>query len=143
MAIFRNFHHKYLTKIIVIDSFWLLFHIKLTSAAKQIPGLVYDNYFLGLKTNLLWHIQVPQYEWPIQQTDKEAGRSSQGVCPILNKKICILPDGQLWEWLTGGVALPQPKCNWSVGFAIARWPVGKASDNARIMLSSLFRFSLV
>ena len=64
-------------------------------------------------------------------------------CPILNKKFCILPDGQLWEWLTGGVALPQPKCNWSVGFAIARWPVGKASDNARIMLSSLFRYSLV
>ena len=32
-------------------------------------------------------------------------------CPILNKKSCILPDGQLWEWLTGGVALPQPKCN--------------------------------
>ena len=31
-------------------------------------------------------------------------------CPILNKKFCILPDGQLWEWLTGGVALPQPKC---------------------------------
>ena len=59
------------------------------------------------------------------------------------KKNCILPDGQLWEWLTGGVALPQPKCNWSVGFAIARWPVGKASDNARIMLSSLFRYSLV
>ena len=27
------------------------------------------------------------------------------------QKICILPDGQLWEWLTGGVALPQPKCN--------------------------------
>ena len=64
-------------------------------------------------------------------------------CPILNKKFCILPDGQLWEWLTGGVALPQPKCNWSVGFAIARWPVGKASDNARIMLSSLFRYSPV
>ena len=36
-------------------------------------------------------------------------------CPILNKKFCILPGGQLWEWLTGGVALPQPKCNWSVG----------------------------
>ena len=64
-------------------------------------------------------------------------------CPILNKKFCILPDGQLWEWLTGGVALPQSKCNWSVGFAIARWPVGKASDNARIMLSSLIRYSLV
>ena len=32
-------------------------------------------------------------------------------CPILNKNFCILPDGQLWEWLTGGVALPQPKCN--------------------------------
>ena len=26
----------------------------------------------------------------------------------MNKKFCILPDGQLWEWLTGGVALPQP-----------------------------------
>ena len=64
-------------------------------------------------------------------------------CPILNKKFGILPDGRLWEWLTGGVALPQPKCNWSVGFAIARWPVGKTSDNARIMLSSLFRYSLV
>ena len=64
-------------------------------------------------------------------------------CPILNKKFCILPDGQLWEWLTGGVALPQSKCNWSVGFVIARWPVGKASDNARIMLSSLIRYSLV
>ena len=49
------------------------------------------------------------------------------------KKNCILPDGQLWEWLTGGVALPQPKCHWSVGFAIARWPVGKASENARII----------
>ena len=59
------------------------------------------------------------------------------------QKKCILPDGQLWEWLTGGVALPQPKCNWSVGFAIARWPVGKASDNARIMLFNLFRYSLV
>ena len=59
------------------------------------------------------------------------------------KKFCILPDGQLWEWLTGGVALPQSKCNWSVGFAIAQWPVGKASDNARIMLSSLIRYSLV
>ena len=53
----------------------------------------------------------------------------------MNKKVCILPDGQLWEWLTGRVALPQPKCNWSVGFAIARRHVGKASDNARIMLS--------
>ena len=60
------------------------------------------------------------------------------------KKNCILPDGQLWKWLTGGVTLPQPKCNWSIGFAIARWPMGKASDNARIiMLSSLFRYSLV
>ena len=58
------------------------------------------------------------------------------------KKCCILPNGQLWEWLIGGVALPQPKCNWSVGFAIARWPVGKASDNASIMLSSLFGYSL-
>ena len=27
------------------------------------------------------------------------------------KKCCTLPDGQLWEWLTGGVALSQPKCN--------------------------------
>ena len=68
---------------------------------------------------------------------------NQFFCPILNTNFCILPDGQLWEWLAGGVALPQSKCNWSVGFAIARWPVGKASDNARIMLSSLFRYSLV
>ena len=61
-------------------------------------------------------------------------------CPILNKNFA---SSRMWEWLTGGVALPQPKCNWSVGFAIARWPVGKASDNARIMLSSWFRYSLV
>ena len=46
-------------------------------------------------------------------------------------------------WLTGGVALPQPKCNSCVDFAIARWLVGKASDKARIMLSCLFRYSLV
>ena len=31
----------------------------------------------------------------------------------------------------------------SDSIAIARWPVGKVSDNARIMLSSLFRYSLV
>ena len=59
------------------------------------------------------------------------------------KKCCILLDGQLWEWFTGGMTRLQPKCNWSVGFAIAWWPVGKASDKARIMLFNLFRYSLV
>ena len=35
------------------------------------------------------------------------------------KKCCILLDSHLWKWVTGRVALLQPKCNWSVGFAIA------------------------
>ena len=64
---------------------------------------------------------------------------------LLAKNIIFV---QFWKkklrlWLTSGVALPQPKCNWSVGFAIARWLARKASDNSRIMLSSLFTYSLV
>ena len=54
---------------------------------------------------------------------------------------CNLLDGQLWEWLTSWVAPPQPKCNWGVRFAIPRRPAGKVSDNACIMLSTLFRYS--